>query len=701
MWSIFKTDTIYNITPFSVFAMRKDKKKRLQRLADRRNERKLQRKQLLLENIGELFTGTISINPNGFGFVRVPAENESDAAQDWFVPAKYLAGAMDGDTVRIALLPPDPRFQDDKKDSQATQVVEVVKRARRTIVGIMVSYDRMRPLDKRLVADIMVTGNLHGARKGDWVEVKPDYESDLIPRKRMTRKSMSRRLAGITASVVRRLGPAGVIQADLDAVCLEYHLPEFYTLEEEAQAAAIVPREINRDDLRDRFTVTIDPFDAKDYDDAVSLAPGKTADTVELGVHIAEVAAWIEPGSYFDKKAGARGFTAYLPGRTINLLPKGLTRNISMTEGIDAPAHTILFEVERATGKILSGKRMHSLIHVNHRLDYDTVQKFFDDNRAPAEWPQRLCTVLRDMLDITGKMRRNRQSEEQFLDLEIPEIRVICDEINNKILGLENHLQRPSEELVEECMLAANSFVAAELLEKHIPGLYRIHPEPEPEKLEEFAALSEGSFNIPAGDLSNRQACKNYLKNLPDTPAKAPLLNAFLRSLPRASYQQENALHYGLGKTLYSHFTSPIRRYSDLLIHQQLWAADTHHALKSNKTMQNWGETLSELENNNDDAYFAASNRMKIRYMEEMLLAGRANVFEALITKVTNSGAVIELPELGLPGFINASDLPGGYRSEEKALRDCHVGKVLTVALEDIDFVKATVTFRAINQRSR
>jgi exoribonuclease R len=156
-------------------------------------------------------------------------------------------------------------------------------------------------------------------------------------------------------------------------------------------------------------------------------------------------------------------------------------------------------------------------------------------------------------------------------------------------------------------------------------------------------------------------------------------------------------LHYGLGKTLYSHFTSPIRRYSDLLLHQQLWAADTHHALKSNKTMQRWGVTLSELENNNDEAYYAASTRMKIRYLEEMLLAGRENVFSAMITRVTNSGAVIELPELGLQGFVNASDLPGGYRSEEKALQECHVGKMLTVALDDIDFVKAAATFRAVN----
>ncbi len=676
--------------------MRKDKKKRLQRLADRRNERKLLRQKAQAAYVGELFCGKISINPSGFGFVKVVNENEEQNSADWFIPAKYLNGAMHGDTVHIAPLPPDPRYSNDGKDDRAAQVMEVVRRARETIVGVMVTYDRMRPLDKRLFADILVAGNLHGVKKGDWVEVKPDYEGNLLPRKRIPRKSMERRLSNITASIVRRLGPSGVIQADLDAICVEYDLPPFYTLEEEAQAAAIEPRDMPRKDFRDRFTVTIDPFDAKDYDDAVSLAPGKTPGTLEVGVHIAEVAAWIEPKSYFDLKASERGFTAYLPGRTINMLPKGLTAKISMTEGVDAPAHSVILQVDAATGKIVASERQHTLIHVDRRLDYDTVQKFFDDSKHPDDWSDELCTALKSMLDITQKMRRHRQNVEQFLDLEIPEIRVICDEVNNKILGLDNHLQRPAEELVEECMLAANSIVAEELAAKHVPGLYRIHPEPEAEKLEEFAALSESAFNIPAGDLSSRQACKNYLKNLPDTPAKAPLLNAFLRSLPRASYQHEPALHYGLGKTLYSHFTSPIRRYTDLLLHQQLWQLDNNKHLKNNKFFEEWAQILSEKENNNDDAYFAASNRMKLRYLEEMLLAGKENIHSALIVKIASAGVVVELPDIGIQGFIHACDLPGGYRSEEKALRDCHIGKALYVALDEIDFVKASATFRTV-----
>ena len=358
--------------------MKKERKKHLQRLAERRNERKLQRRQKLFDSASEFFTGTISINPSGFGFVKVFSENPDEESKEFFVPGKYLNGAMDGDTDKVALLPPDPRFDSGKKESDAAQVAEVVRRSRSTIVGVMVSRDRVRPLDKRLVADILVTGNLHGARKGDCVEIKPDYAGKLLPARKTTHKSMSRRLSEITASVVRRLGTAGIIQADLDAVCAEYNLPELYTLEEESQASAIEPRDLKRTDFRDRYTVTIDPFDAKDYDDAVSIAPGSDSSLLEIGVHIAEVAAWIPPGSYFDKKASARGFTAYLPGRTINMLPKGLTRKISMTENIDAPAHSVIFQLERDTGRIVSARRMHTTICVNKRLDYDTVQRFFD-----------------------------------------------------------------------------------------------------------------------------------------------------------------------------------------------------------------------------------------------------------------------------------------------------------------------------------
>ena len=682
--------------------MRKEKKRHIQRIFNRRAEarerRPMFRRAAMHDENSRL--GKISIAPAGFGFVTpFPEKNDVPAPSpepDIFIPGKYLNGAMHGDTVRVVELPPDPKYPRDAEQGAAGRVVEVVKRSRESFVGEMIASDRVRPLDKRFAEDVLLTGNLHGARRGDWVEVKLAY-GERPPANH--RRRAAGHLSSTAGTVLRRIGRAGVIQADLDAVCAEYHLHDPYTQTEEAEADAMTPREIGRTDLRDRFTVTIDPFDAKDFDDAVSVAPGASPETLEVGTHIAEVAAWITPGSYFDRAASERGFTAYLPGRTLPMLPKGLTARISMRQGVDAPAHSILMEVERATGKVLSFRRVHSLLHVDYRLDYDEVQDFLDHGRRGDDWSGELAENLKLIHEITRKMRHWRKVNEVFLDLDIPEIRVVVDEANNRILGLDKHCQRESEAMVEECMLAANSAVATELSSHHTPGLYRVHPEPEPEKLEEFAAISEGSFGIPTGDLSTRRGCRAYLDKLPDDARKQPLLSAFLRSLPRAFYQEEPAIHFGLGKGLYSHFTSPIRRYTDLLVHQQLWARDLGENLKSNREMAEWGLRTSEMERNNDEAYFAASDRMKLRYLDEMLESGRSgNVHHALVVKTSGSGVTVELPELGVQGFIEAMDLPGAFRDKEKALRECTVGKPLPVTLDSIDFTKGRATFRVAPQ---
>jgi len=678
--------------------MRKEKRKNIRKIFNLRSatrERRLTPRRMEIPDDGGKL-GTISIAPAGFGFVTLfpdkDAAPDAPPAPDVFIPGQYLNGAMHGDTVRIAELPPDPKYPRDAERGAAGRVLTVVKRSRESFVGEMIAADRVRPLDKRLADDVLLTGNLHGARRGDWVEVKLDYGARPLGNHRRRAAEHLSRTAG---TVLRRIGRAGVIQADLDAICAEYHLHEPYTPAEEAEADAIRPREIGRTDLRDRFTVTIDPFDAKDFDDAISVAPGATPETLEVGTHIAEVAAWITPGSYFDRAASERGFTAYLPGRTLPMLPRGLTARISMRQGVDAPAHTVLLEVERATGKVRSFRRVHSLLHVNYRLDYDEVQDFLDHGRRGDEWSDELAENLRLIREITRKMRHWRKVNEVFLDLEIPEIRVIVDEANNQILGLDSRRRRESEEMVEECMLAANSAVAAELSGRHTPGLYRVHPEPDPEKLEEFAAISLGSFGIPTGDLSTRKGCRAYLDKLPDDARRQPLLSAFLRSLPRAYYQEAPAIHFGLGKGLYCHFTSPIRRYTDLLVHQQLWARDLGENLKSNREMADWGLRTSELERNNDDAYFAASDRMKLRYLDEMLESGRCGtVHHALVVKTSGAGVTVELPELGVQGFVEAMDLPGAFRDKEKALQECTAGKPLLVTLESIDFTKGRATFR-------
>ncbi|MDD3119174.1 MAG: ribonuclease R, partial [Victivallales bacterium] len=505
--------------------------------------------------------GKLTTTPGGLGFVAV------EEGSDIFIPPQFVGPAMDGDRVRVVLLPKRSGGEDDDR-GPAGKVVEVVERGRRTVVGEMLAGHKVRPLNKRIGEDIQVSGSRCGAKRGDWVELK------LL----QTEKDGYKR-----GMVNRKIGPAGSIKTDLDAIVAEYNLSEPYTPQQEELAAKLERLAIDRTDLTDTFTVTIDPHDAKDFDDAISFAPGASAGEVEIGVHIADVAAWIPHGSELDHEAARRGFTSYLPGRTLPMLPRNLTALISLTADSVLPAHTVMMTVDTASGRILKSRRFHSLIRVDKRLTYALVQEFIDCGVAPKDWSRDFAADFVQLLDVFRKMRRLRRHDEKYLHPATTEIRVLCDEQNDKIVGLERKVQREADQLVEECMLAANSLVASELIERNVPGAFRVHPEPDPEKLDEFCSMMAGSFGLYPGELTSREAINKFLSSVEDGPKKPIIMGVFLRALPRALYKEQPELHFGLGKERYCHFTSPIRRYPDLAVHQQLWALDTNGRLRSKK----------------------------------------------------------------------------------------------------------------------
>jgi len=303
-------------------------------------------------------------------------------------------------------------------------------------------------------------------------------------------------------------------------------------------------------------------------------------------------------------------------------------------------------------------------------------------------------------------MRRYRQQEEKFLMLETPEIRVLCDEAAEKIHGIARKIQREADEIVEECMLAANTAVAIELMEKTLPGLFRIHDEPSPDKLAEFSALMAGSFGLSVGDLSNRVACNNFLKSIEDGPRKPVIINAFLRSLPRAIYKDDAALHFGLGKTRYSHFTSPIRRYPDLAVHQQLWALDTNTKWRAKKKIADIAAYCTEREMKNDEAWYAANDRMKLRYLQQIMdeKPDQSILHEGMIAKVNAGGLLVDIQELGIYGFVPLERLAGQYRyhkGEGKLTasfghRSYKVGDFIYLKLAQIDFIHGQAIFSPV-----
>lgn len=630
------------------------------------------------------FQGIISVAPGGFGFVSPP-----DKSSDVFIPPKYINSAMSGDKVEVEAII-EKNGQRDPSKGPVGKITQIISRGRNKVVGQLISGHKLKPISKKIPDELNVSGSLNGAKRGDWVEADLLFNEEQGEAKNCAVKS--------------NLGHAGCIENDLNAIIKEYDLVPPYTEEQEKAASELKPREIERVDLSHLFCATIDPKDAKDYDDAISYAEGKNENEVELGIHIADVASWIEPGSTFDKQAHKRGFTSYLPGKTLPMLPRNLTKLISLGPDKLSPAHTVIITIDKEVGKILKAKRFHSNIKITKRLSFDEVQSFID-GKCPEEWDNSFAENMQKLIDLTRTMRKYRKKTEKFLELSTTEIRIIIDEETKAIEELQHRTQREADQVVEECMLAANSEVAKEMIEKSCPAIYRVHPEPFPEKLEEFSQFIYGTFGEYPGDLSSREACNHFLASLPDDHRKPIMISAFLRAMPRAYYFEEAALHFGLGKGRYCHFTSPIRRYPDLIVHQQLWEKDTGGNLHSKKLMTKFAADSSQKEENNDEAYYAAVDRLKLQYLNSQLESTDEEIFhEGLIAKINSYGLLVDIPELGIYGFVDRDSLPGKYRFSKRFSKltalnghqQYKCGDYIYLKLDRIDLIKGSAIFRPV-----
>ncbi len=629
--------------------------------------------------------GIFSANAAGFGFVKPQAPEEAEL----FIPPKYTSGALDGDLV-------EARIIEEPERGPVGKILSILERRRNFVVAELNSSHSARPLDRKLPEEIKVNSLPRGMRRGQWVRLR------LL-------NGGPRHTESLRGTFEETIGPAGTVEGDLQAIAEEYDLPDPYTPEQERAASRLTPAErVAREDCTGLFTVTIDPVDAKDFDDAISIMPAEKKTELRLGIHIADVAAWVRPGSVFDREAAKRSFSSYIPGRFSPMLPKSLTGKLSLREGADSLAHSVLFTVRKSDGKLTSCRRVHSRIRVDKRLDFASVQKFIDDPvSAPPDWSGELKEKLALLLALVRKMRARRKKEEAFLNIDTAEVRVLCDEESKQVTGIERKIQGEADLIVEECMLAANSAVAAEIIERGIPGLFRVHDEPSPEKMEEFSCFVDSVFHMSTGDLlASRAACTHFLESLPEDHRKPVILSHFLRSLPRAVYSTEPSLHYGLGKYRYSHFTSPIRRYPDLLLHQQLFAADAGMRLRALKTLSAFASECSAKEENSDNAYFAANDRLKIHYLVRNGALENSVMYEAVISKVSSSGLLCDIADLGLYGFVPASKIRGGGVLRSGRREDRHrvraaggharfkVGDFIYLILDSVDLVRGTAVFR-------
>ena len=620
------------------------------------------KKQKQQKRFVEQYTGTFSASRNGFGFV----ETEQGEV---FIPSKFVNGAINGDTVTVTIISRDnPLGAEGKID-------EIIDRSLKLFVAMVVDSYTVKPLDSSLPL-IKISGGLKGAKKNDWVRVRL-----LDSGAKFTEK--------LRGSVEERIGKSATLAGDLLSVAKEFNLPEPYSEAMETFAAKVVPLELERTDLTKEFTLTIDPDDAKDFDDAISIR--EESKYWYLGVHIADVSAWVRPGTKLDQAAYDRGFSSYIPTMFRPMLPGPLTKKISLRQGEKSPAHSVILKVKKSNGEVVSHERFHSLIKVDHRLDYDGVQLYLEKGKTPARWSPRLKKNLSLLAEAVGKMREFRAEKELFLSIETTETKVICDEASQKVVGLEQRVQRESEALVEECMLAANSAVAVEMIEKGIPGLYRVHGEPDPGKLEEFSVFAEGILKRRTGDLSSRKVLCQFLENLPDDHTKYVITSALLRAMQRACYAEDPAIHFGLGKTRYSHFTSPIRRYADLFTHQQLLMFDLKKRMLSKKKAAGIADVLLKLEKRNDDAYFAAIDRLKLHFMKQFIQEKTGTLFEAVVVKLNAQGMICDIPQYGIRGFV-----PAFRFSTIMHRRPPKPGNLIYLYLDSLDYNAGTAFFRPV-----
>jgi ribonuclease R len=629
----------------------------------------------------QVYKGKITITPAGFGFII-----QDDSEQDIFIPPQYISCAMDGDIVKAKELDEAPRRgrrNSNTSRGPVAKVVKIIERTRTKIVGELLAGQKMRPLNRRL-PEISIEGDCQDAERGDWIEAElPDIKDK----------------SNITSvKYIRSIGKVDSVQSDIDAVIAEYSLKPRYTEEQNTEAGLLTPSPIDRKDITELYCLTIDPIDAKDFDDAVSISPGKNKGEIELGVHIADVSGFVTPGSYWDEEAEKRGFTAYIPCNTLPMLPPSLTRNASLTTGEPSPAHTVILTIDKKTGKVLSSRRMFSLVKIAKRLTFDEVQDAIN-GKPPEGWNKKLIKTIKELSDLTKTMREYRRQTEDFLELATVEIRVICDDKEKELLGIKKKVQQEADMLIEECMLAANVAVAEELSRRKIPGLFRIHPEPTPEKILDFTIFMEETFNISPGVLDSRKACNNFLNSLPDDHNKPVIIDAFLRSLMRALYSNEPGLHFGLGKGLYSHFTSPIRRYTDLIVHQQLRIADQGGQLFGKDKLNAVAAECTEKEMNIDSAYYTANDRLKLHYIKQNMLEESKSLMEGVIQKISSFGLLVNIAQLGIVGLVPNENLHGkfykhkGILKSENSNKSYKCGDYIYLQLEKIDMIKGMAIF--------
>jgi ribonuclease R len=629
--------------------------------------------------------GVLQMNERGFGFL-VPS-NPSEP--DFYVGAEDTGTAFHGDLVLARLKEQHGRQRENRLRGE---VVKVLQRKRRQIVGTL----RKTPLFYYVVPD--------ETRIPHDVSVPPPADPATLGQKVVVEmKDWPDRRKPPEGLITEVLGLADAPGVDLLSIIRKHDLPTSFPekVEQEAAdiAAQIPPGEMaRREDFRGIFTLTIDPDDAKDFDDALSYRTHPNGD-FEVFIHIADVSHYVQIGSALDVEARSRGNSIYLVDRVIPMLPEKLSNGIcSLQPQVDRLVKTAIVTLDKR-GEIKGFRFAAGIIHSAKRFTY---KEAFAQLRKPATTP--LAGHLHAFNDMAQVLRR-RRFERGALDLDFPEVKVRVD-----ALGIPTHLERTendiSHQLIEEFMLLANEVVALELKRRSRPGIYRIHENPDPGRLEEFRAQAK-SMGYSCGDLTQRGEIQKLLNRVRGQPGESVVKIGLLKSLKRAMYSPKPLGHYGLAKINYTHFTSPIRRYSDLVVHRLLFDHPRDNADLGYDSLSRLCLHLSTTERSASEAEQESVKLKKLEYFDRQARATKRTSFQALIQEVRSSGLIVQLPEFLVQGLVPLSALQGDLfvfnhqRLELQGQRTrlvLRAGLPLQVEVATVDLGRQQVDFRATKQ---
>ncbi len=666
---------------------------------------RIRKNRYVLPPAADLITGTLHIHQAGYGFLISEKPGESDT----FIAAENTGTAMHGDRVvaRISRDAPYGRIRGRREG----RVIRILKRAHDTIVGTLQhsrNFYYVVPDDPRLVHDVYVRPDRDRRSPASAEPRRGKQTAATVGDKVVVRlETWESRHINPEGEIIEVLGPASAPGVDMLSIIRKYHLPTEFP-REVLQQANRIPDEIEarqlegREDLRKEFIVTIDPDDARDFDDAIHVERLDNGGW-RLGVHIADVAAYIEPESALDREARRRGNSVYLPDRVVPMLPERLSNGVcSLNPAADRLTHSVFIQFDK-NGVAKSARFVRSVIRSAHRLTYKQAYAILKS--TPRD---RLSERLHVAWELASLLRRKR-FEHGSLDLDFPEVKVRLNETGAPV-QLERIENDESHQLIEECMLAANEAVARELKKRAVPTVYRIHENPDPEKLAEYREFVL-SFNYNVGDLTHRAEVQRLLASIRGKPEEQALKIGLLKSLKRARYFPQPLGHYGLAKPNYLHFTSPIRRYADLVVHRALGGDAALHRPVSvarrpyhpdMSQVASIAEHISTTERVAAEAEIESVRMKKLEFFQRQLDERNPQIFRAAIVDVRNYGLAVELPDALITGLVHVSSLTDDFYLFEPAQRRLvgrrsrkrfSVGDEVRVFVARVDAFKRQVDF--------